>query len=236
MSVLVFQHDPREDAALLGHALSRHGHRLRVLRLDLGQPLPADLDDVDGVVSMGGPMNVDESAKHAWMPGEMAMLRAAHEARKPVVGVCLGAQLIAAALGGKVAAMAKPEVGWHALTLSPAGATDPLLAGQPLSVVQFHLHGQQVTELPAGAANLASTPACRNQAFRVGFRTYAFQYHVECDEAHIQRFAQDELVQRSPGGVQAVLDATPAHFLAYRRLGDRLCESLATLLFDPARG
>src|SRR5262245_32861350 len=108
MSLLVLQHTADEDASRLGATLRDHGHRLRTILLTNGQApssLPADLDDVSGLVILGGPMNVDQAEQYPWMKREMELIRQAHAAGKPIVGICLGAQLIGAALGGEVAAM-----------------------------------------------------------------------------------------------------------------------------------
>src|SRR5690606_13233304 len=99
-------------------------------------------------------------------------LRQAHEANVPMVGICLGLQLIATALGGKVEAMPAAEVGWHTVKLAFPGTIDPIYAGIPWQHMQFHLHGQEVTALPPGATPLAASKVCKNQAVKVGLKTY----------------------------------------------------------------
>jgi GMP synthase (glutamine-hydrolysing) len=231
MSLVVFQHEPLESAALLGQALTSNGHRLRIIRLFAGDPVPADFDDVDGVVSMGGSANVDETARFPWIEPELAYIKAAHGSGKPVVGVCLGAQLIAAALGGKVAAMAGPEVGWKPVKLAFPGQTDVVLQGIPWDTMQFHLHGQEVTAMPPDSTPLAGSRACKLQAFRVGTTTYGFQYHFEWDRATIAAMAKDALVAKAGEKPEPIIAQCDAHFDAYRRLGDRLSQNMATLLF-----
>ena len=201
---------------MLGAMLQNHGHKLRPVALYDGESVPADLDGVDGILSMGGPMNVADTADHAWIEPELACLKAAHDAGLPVMGICLGAQLIAAALGGKVEAMSEPEDGWHEVTLAFPGTVDTLHAGITWKSMQVHLHGQQVTELPPGGVPLASSALCRTQAFKVGFTTYAFQYHFEWARPQIAHFTRD---------------GHGEHYDAYRRRGDRLCEQIATYLF-----
>ncbi|NJL31133.1 MAG: type 1 glutamine amidotransferase [Phycisphaerales bacterium] len=131
MSLLVLVHAETEGPGVLGRVLQDHGHKLRFINLYQNLPLPPDLDNVDGLVIMGGPMNVDETAQHPWLVEEMACIKSAHQAGLPIVGICLGAQLIAAALGGEVKAMPQAEIGWHALKLAFPGTTDPLFAGTP---------------------------------------------------------------------------------------------------------
>jgi len=231
MSIVVFQHVATEDAARLGEALDAVGHRLRFVRLDQGQDVPSDLDDVDGVVSMGGPMNVGQLNEHPWIEQEMAYLRKANDAELPIVGVCLGAQLIATALGGEVAAMGAPEVGWGGVRLAFPGTVDPIFAGVGWNSTQFHLHGQEVTTPPAGAALLASSHACKCQAFRIGQRVYGFQFHFEWTEADIEKVLDDPLLGQAGVDAEQVRQAMSQFYPSYRRLGDRLCERMANLLF-----
>ena len=231
MSLIVFEHCASEDSAELGATLQRHGHKLRVIKLYEGQEVPPDTDDVDGIVSMGGPMNVDQQDQHPWLAEEEAYIKQAHDAGTPIVGVCLGAQLIATALGGQVAAMSHPEVGWHELNLAFPGTIDPIFAGIGWQTTQFHIHGQEVTELPPGATPLAGSTMCRNQAYKVGLRTYAFQYHFEWQEKDLAVIVRDTLVSRSDQTAEDILTQADTHFVNYRRLGDRLCERIATTLF-----
>ncbi|MCE9589769.1 MAG: type 1 glutamine amidotransferase [Planctomycetes bacterium] len=231
MSLVVFQHEKHETAGRLGDILRDYGHKLRVVELYAGQPVPADLDNVDGVISMGGTPNVEDADKFAWMPKEMAYLKAAHEAGKPVVGICLGAQLIAATLGGKVAAMAAPEVGWAGVKLGFPGTVETLYQGLPWDSVQFHLHGQEVTTLPPGGTPLAGSKGCKIQSFKVGLRTYGFQYHFESTREDIKAMAADGLVTKAGVASASILQQTDAHYDTYRRLGDRLCETIAMTLF-----
>jgi len=231
MSLIVFQHHRDEGACLLGATLQSLGHKLEHVALYDDQPVPNDLDGVDGIISMGGPMNVGDADEHNWIGPELAYLKAAHDADVPIVGICLGAQLLASALGGKVAEMDRPEVGWQTVTLAFPGTTDNLLAGIGWNTTQFHLHGQQVTDLPAGSAPLATSGACRNQAFKVGMRSYGFQYHFEWNRRQIQQFARDWLVTKAGVVADDIIAQCDEHFDAYRRLGDRLCRQIGMLLF-----
>lgn len=231
MSLLVFQHTPTEGPAVLGEVLQSQGHRLRTVRLYADDPVPADLDDVDGILSMGGPMNVDQADRYPWIEQEMRYLKAAHGAKVPIVGVCLGAQLIGAALGGQVAAMAKPEIGWGPINLAFPGTTDTLMAGMGWQTVQFHLHGQEVSKLPPDATPLAGSKQCKNQAFRVGLTTYAFQYHFEWNEKDIEVVMKDPFIPQSGFSAQQILHEARDYYDDYRRLGDRLCQAIAACLF-----
>ncbi len=231
MSLLVFQHHVDEDTALLGSVLAAYGHQLRTVALYDGEAVPADLDDIDGVISMGGPMNVEDAADHAWIEPEIQLLRQAHEAQLPMVGICLGCQLIATALGGQVEAMEAPEAGFADVTLSYPGTIEHLFGGVRWNTTQFHLHGQHVTKLPPEATPLAGSSACRTQAFAVGLRTFGFQYHFEWGRADIEKFVGDELVAKAGLSSQQITQQCDVHFDDYRHMGDRLCDNLAMLLF-----
>jgi GMP synthase-like glutamine amidotransferase len=231
MSLLVFQHQRSEPPAILGSVLRDHGHKLRIVELFNGQPVPPDLDDVDGIVSMGGAPNVDQAADFPWMNAEMAYLKQAHERSVPIVGICLGAQLIAAALGGKVAAMATPEVGWANVKQSFPGTIDTIFGGIPWDTMQMHMHGQEVTTLPPGGTPLAGSKACKTQAFRVGMTTYGFQYHFEWSREDIIEASRDSLVSKAGVTPESIVQGIDSHYDTYRRLGNRLCETIALMLF-----
>jgi len=233
--IIVLQHEARETPGRLGMTLRDHGFKLDVRRLDLPEDqspgIPEDLDDVHGVISMGGGANVGED--HWWMDRELALLRMAHDAKLPVFGVCLGAQTIAAALGGKTGPMESPEAGFTTVDLTVAGQTDRILSGQRWSAPQFQVHGQEVTEPPPGATLLATNDHCRVQAFKIGLRTYAFQYHFEVDRTMIDHLAEDDVETFEKAGVtQEVLSRQcDEHYPLFARLGDRLCSNIVTLAF-----
>lgn len=231
MALVVFQHHKNEPPAALGDILRDRGHKLRVVALYNNEPVPADLDDVDGIVSMGGPQNVGETDKFPYLAAEMDYIKKAHAAGKPIVGVCLGAQLIAKTLGGEVAAMATPEVGWAPIKQAFPGTIDTLYQGIPWDTMQMHMHGQEVTKLPPGGVPLAGSKACKTQAFKVGLRTYGFQYHFEWREEDIKLAAKDELVAKAGSSADAITNGVAQHFDGYRRLGNRLAETMALMLF-----
>ncbi|MBI1336481.1 MAG: type 1 glutamine amidotransferase [Phycisphaera sp.] len=231
MAITVFQHTRSENAGRLGRILTENGHKLRTVELYNGQSVPGDFDNVDGIVSLGGPMNVEDRTTIPWIEKELAYIKTAHEMGLPIVGLCLGAQFIATALGGEVAAMKSPEVGWQNVKLAFPGTIDTLHQGIPWDTMQFHLHGQEVTKLPPGGTPLSGSKACRTQAFKVGLRTYAYQYHFEWDLPTLQTMVKDELIAKAGSSADEILSKTTQYYDTYRRLGDRMCENIALFLF-----
>ncbi|MEM6332917.1 MAG: type 1 glutamine amidotransferase [Planctomycetota bacterium] len=235
MPIVVFQHHPIENPSRIDDALAEHGNRIQVVRLDRGQPVPPDLDNVHGVVSMGGPMNTADAADHPWMPDEIAYLKATHDAGIPLVGVCLGAQLIAEALGGKVTPLAdnQIEVGIEPIKAGVPGTVDPVLVGMPWQHPMAHAHGCEVSELPPGATPLQSSAACKTQSFKVGLSTYAFQYHFEWTRQDIDQFLSTfgRWVTDHGIALPELRAAIDERYDLYRHLGDRLCNNLAELVF-----
>jgi GMP synthase-like glutamine amidotransferase len=121
MAILVLQHSRHSGTGHLGAALRTFGQRTRTVRIDEGQALPPDLDDVHGLVSLGGPQSANDGG--SWVEQELALIREAHERKVPFLGLCLGAQMLAKALGGEVARMAAPEFGWTHVRASGIGVT-----------------------------------------------------------------------------------------------------------------
>jgi GMP synthase-like glutamine amidotransferase len=232
-TIIVFQHGDLEGPGRLGATLRDHGFRLDIRRPDRDGvgAVPPDLDNVHGVISLGGAMNVGDAAP--WLAREMEFLAAAHERSLPVIGVCLGAQMLAAALGGKVEKMARPEWGLAPVSLTVPGQTETMLAGIPWEVHQFHAHGREVTELPPEAVLLASSAGCKVQAYRCGLRSFGFQYHFECDRPAIEGYARrdGEMLARAETSVEAVTRQLDGHYAMFARAGDRLCVNVAMYAF-----
>jgi GMP synthase-like glutamine amidotransferase len=179
MRILVFQHLASEHpGAFLDHA-ARDGVFFDTVELDEGGKIPA-LEAYDALWVMGGAMDVWDVEDHPWLIDEKrAIRRWVREIRKPYVGICLGHQLLADALGGTCGPMPTPEVGMLGVSLTEPGERDPLLAGTPRTSRVLQWHGVRVAEPPDGAVALATSSACQVQAMRVGDRSWGLQYHVE---------------------------------------------------------
>jgi GMP synthase (glutamine-hydrolysing) len=186
--LLVFQHSAREPLGVLDPMLRRAGFRIRYLNFSRQPDLQPDVSRYNGLVVLGGPMNVDQQHRHPHLATEIAAIREALARGIPILGICLGAQLLAAALGANVQPNHVREIGWYRLHATAAAAGDPLCRhlGEH-HVFQWHAY---TFDLPPGAVHLASTPTCPNQAFRHGDRAYGLQFHLEADLALIQRWLQ----------------------------------------------
>jgi GMP synthase-like glutamine amidotransferase len=241
MPIIVLQHSPTDTLGRLGPILRDLGFRLDIRRLDLWAAaggkgpggVPPDFDDVDGVISLGGPANVGDAV--AWMQPELDYLREAHRRQLAVVGICLGHQMVAAALGGEVGPATKPEVGFARVSTGVPGQTDTILSGIAWATWQFQVHAQEVKKVPPDATVLQSSADCKVQCFRAGLRTYGFQYHFECTRADIEEFARDafteKLLQQNGLSAGELRAQTDSFFDDYERLGTRLCENLGTYLW-----
>ena len=143
-----------------------------------------DAADAKVLVVMGGPISVNDTGRFPFLADEIEAIRHRIDNRLPTLGICLGAQLIARAMGASVVPMAAPEIGWRAVALSPRAQSSPL---RHLTTPVLHWHGEAF-DLPRGAAALASTAACPNQAFAVGDHTLALQFHIEVSAAHLEHW------------------------------------------------
>jgi GMP synthase (glutamine-hydrolysing) len=185
--LLVCQHVPYEPLGTLDPKLRRSGFRIRYVNFGRDPHMRPTLEGYAGLVVLGGPMSVDEVDRHPHLATEMELVLEAVDRQIPVLGICLGAQLIAKALGAAVRAGAKKEIGWHDVALTDVAGSDPLLGHLARETRLFQWHGD-VFDLPDGAVHLASSERCAYQAFRHGSNVYGFQFHLEVDEPLIERW------------------------------------------------
>lgn len=188
MRVCCLQHAEHEDLGSLEPWLAARGYPLLRLRMYADQPPPRP-EAFDWLILLGGPMNVDDHAEYPWLVAEKALLRNALAAGKRVLGICLGAQLLAQALGGTVGAHRNAEIGWFPVQLTAEGRAHPWCAELPERFCAFHWHGDTYT-LPVGATRLAYSEACAEQAFAAGDRVLGLQFHLEVTEADARRWLQ----------------------------------------------
>lgn len=185
MRLLVFQHLAVEHPGVFRDFLNADGIAWNAIELDAGQPIP-DLSPYDALWVMGGPMDVWDVDEHPWLVPEKRAIRAwVRELRRPFLGVCLGHQLLADALGGTCGPQRPPEVGILDVSLTEEGKRDPVFGRQPAIAKALQWHGVRVAQPPEDAVVLASSPACRVQAMRVLDRAWSAQYHVELEDRTI---------------------------------------------------
>lgn len=195
MHLAVFTHVPFEGPAMIAAWADSRGHVLSAHHLYRADPPPGP-GSYEGLVVMGGPMSVHEEAEHPWLVAEKKAIAAAIDAGRPVLGVCLGAQLIADVLGAAVTKNRVPEIGWFPVTRTPEAAGHPLLKDVPESLEVLHWHGETF-DVPAGGTRLFASEHCVNQAFAVGGHVLGLQFHLEMDRPAVEAIAEacaDELV------------------------------------------
>jgi GMP synthase-like glutamine amidotransferase len=187
---LVFQHIAVEHPGVFRDFMKRDGIKWDCVELDAGEPIP-ELARYDALIVMGGPMDVWQEDRHPWLVAEKAAIGTfVNKLQRPFLGICLGHQLLADALGGSVGLMTTAEVGVAEMELTEDGQRDPLLRGlaSPISGVQWH--GAEIKTLPDNARVLVRNAACAIQAIRVGANAYGFQYHVEVDRQTIVEWGE----------------------------------------------
>jgi GMP synthase-like glutamine amidotransferase len=181
MKLLVLQHAEAEHPGIFRKFLQEDGHDYDAVELDAGEELPS-IDGYDGLWVLGGPMDVWQEDEHPWLAAEKACIRDAVEGRGlPFLGLCLGHQLLAEALGGSVGPSRTPEIGVMDVQLTEAGATGVIFDGFPEAFPCLQWHSAEVTKVPAGAEVLATSPACAVQALKWGPRAYSAQFHIEIE-------------------------------------------------------
>jgi len=185
--ILVFQHVPYEPLGTLDPLLKGAGFRIRYVNFARNPEERPDLDRYAAIVVLGGPMNVDDIERYPNLATEVAVLQEAVDRDMSVLGICLGAQLLARALGGEVRPGARREIGWHDVELTDAGSTDPVLSSFTDVQRVFQWHEDNI-ELPSGCERLAGSSVCPVQAFRHGEHAYGFQFHLEVDRFLIERW------------------------------------------------
>lgn len=205
----VLQHVAPEGPGRIAEALESAGFDVALTRIDRGEPVPKTLDGAAALVVMGGPMGVYEADVHPHLRDELRLIETALRAEAPFLGVCLGSQLLAAALGARVYPGSKKEIGWFPITTKDASATDPVFANAPRTFDALHWHGD-VFELPNGAVSLARSALTKHQAFRHGACAYGVLFHLEADAQQVRAMTTtfaDELTAENIAGDALVAKA-----------------------------
>ncbi|HEX3240571.1 MAG TPA: type 1 glutamine amidotransferase [Solirubrobacterales bacterium] len=192
---------------------------------------PADPLGYDAVLVLGGAMNVDQEASHAWLAAEKALIRELLERERPLLGLCLGSQLVAEAAGAQPRRAKRPEIGWHRVEVTAAGGEDPLLGPLAPSFEAFEWHSYEFP-LPPGAVALARSEVCL-QAARLGPAAWALQFHPEVSAADARDWIED--YRSDPDAVAIEVDPvalaaeTAAKIAAFNQLGRDICRRWLTV-------
>jgi len=211
--VLIFRHSATEGPGYFTTFLDRHDIPWQLVRIDAGDAVPDTLNGFSGVCLMGGPMSVNDDLP--WIPPVLALIRQAVEADIPVIGHCLGGQLMAKALGGSVGKNPLKEIGWGDVRVTDADAARPWLGAPQAPMLAFHWHGETFS-LPPGATRILESAYCANQAYVLNERHIGMQCHVEmtpelitswCDNGAAEIAASNSPGVQSPGVIQSDMAA-----------------------------
>jgi GMP synthase-like glutamine amidotransferase len=201
-TALVIQHSAADGLARLGDWLGEAGLLLDVVTPYDGSPVPVTADGHAAVVVLGGPQSAWQDDAAGWLPATRELLRSAAGTGVPVLALCLGAQLLAAALGGRVdRGVDGPEVGPGLVAKRDAAAADPLFGPVPFTPDVLHWHWDQISALPPGATLLASSSRYPHQAFRVGQRCWGLQFHVETTPEIVRQWAAEDAANLAGVGI-----------------------------------
>lgn len=227
LNIQTLLHVPFEGPAHIAEWASRRGHRISYCRLFDGDAI-APPADYDWLLIMGGPMGVHDSDRYPWLEDEVRAIREAMAAGKTVLGICLGAQMIAHALGARVKPHSHKEIGWFRVTRLPAAAE--CFAHMPESLPVLHWHGDTFA-LPEGAQHIFRSDACEGQGFSIGTRVFGFQFHFETTPEGLATLVENCRHELQQGGTfvqsEREIMAQKRHFSGMHRVLDQFLDQLA---------
>ncbi len=214
--VLIIQNDAKEGAGQLATLIAGRGLKQETVfgydtdydRLSAG--------DYSALVVLGGAQSAYETDAYPYLSREIALCQDFMQTGKPIAGFCLGAQILASALGGEVVPGDEKEIGWYDLTLTDAGEDDAILQAHPKTLLAYHFHGDRIDDVP-GATNLASSAITACQLFRYGANVYGFQYHAEVDQPLVEVMCRNNADYMASNGfdAEAIVTESRAHLPAF---------------------
>ena len=197
MKIHYLQHVPFEGLAMIGDWVKeRKNHTLSGTRFFEEEPVLPRLEEFDFLIVLGGPMSVHDEIEYPWLKREKSFIKEAIRQGKRVLGICLGAQLIAESLGASVSVLKQKEIGWYPVAFKDEALGQAILSGMNFAINAFHWHCEYF-DIPDGAVHLASSKACSNQGFIFNDRVIGLQFHIEMDETAVKKIliaCGDELV------------------------------------------
>lgn len=221
--ILVLQHHPAENLGAIADALEGAALAWQYVRVFDGHPIPKDVKGLGGLIVMGGPETVYRLDRYPYLRDEMALIESALKAGKPILGVCLGSQLLAAALGAAVRRGDQREIGWSSVRLNDGAKDDRLMRGLPTEFVAAHWHSD-VFDLPKDAVALASSEKTPVQAYRYGAKAYGLLFHAEMTREILTALVSEfgEGLTRVGIDGDAILVEAEKHLPALGRIGDTI--------------
>jgi GMP synthase (glutamine-hydrolysing) len=221
--ILVLQHHPVENLGAIADALEEAALAWQYVRVFDGHPIPKDVKGLGGLIVMGGAESVYQLDRYPYLRNEMALIESALAADKPILGICLGSQLLAAALGSEVRRGEHREIGWYPVRLSAGAQDDRLMRGLPPEFVAVHWHSD-VFDLPQGAVALASSDRTPVQAYRYGAKAYGLLFHAEMTREILTALVGEfgEGLKRAGIDGDAMVVAAERYLPALGKIGDTI--------------
>jgi GMP synthase (glutamine-hydrolysing) len=226
MNLLGVIHGGDVRAGVFGPVVEARGHRLEEWSLGWDTPLSRPLDSYGGVLVFGGAMHADQEGHHPWLREENLFLQRLLDLHTPVLGICLGAQLVAKAAHAPVRPADSSEIGWYPVELTHDADSDPLLGGLPQRFDSFQWH-HYTYDVPAGGVELARSDTC-TQAFRLGDSAWGVQFHPEVTFEQVERWADEP--EEVPVDTEALLTETRKRIAAWNELGRGLCNTFVDVV------
>jgi GMP synthase (glutamine-hydrolysing) len=221
--ILVLQHHPAENLGAIADALEGAALAWQYVRVFDGHPIPKDVKGLGGLIVLGGPQTVYQLDRYPYLRDEMVLIESALKADKPILGVCLGSQLLAATLSAEVRRGEQREIGWFPVRLSEAAKDDPLMRGLPAEFVAAHWHSD-VFDLPKDAINLAASMRTPVQAYRYGAKAYGLLFHAEMTREILSALVTEfgEGLKRVGIDGDAIVVEAEQHLPALAKIGDTI--------------
>jgi GMP synthase (glutamine-hydrolysing) len=222
-SVTILQHIDCETPGIIADFLQSAGIDMHFVRIFDGNPIPSNLASQAGLIVMGGPMSVYDHGRFPFLLEEQRLIEQVLKDDKPLLGICLGSQLIAATLGAEVKSGRQKEIGWYPVSLTASAATDALWQELPSRFTAYHWHGD-VYELPQGAVSLAASELTPCQGFRYGEKAYGFLFHMEVTEKIIGKMVKEFRGELDAENITAgsIIAKSRDHFQQLQTIGGKV--------------
>ncbi len=234
LRVLVVENEADDPIGPVGGWLTDAGLSIETVRPYLGDPLPENLDGVDGLIVLGGAMGANDDDIAPWLPATRRLLAESVERQVPALGICLGGQLLAVATGGRVERSPDgPEYGAQLIAKRAGAATDPLFGPIPITPDVLQWHVDAIVELPPSAVQLATSPGCANQAFRIGRLGWGTQFHFETTPEVVRRWAAADADSLEDYDVERILARCDAAHADIAEVWQPVMVAWAAIVADP---